>query len=181
MPGTVPQRVICFIDGSNLYSHLRDVFGSGKVHLPRLSHYLAGTGRRLVEWRYYAAPIPQGTSPVDKQNYAAQQRFFLFVQRHRKGVLRLGRFQREASGAFREKGVDVLLAVDLVRLAAEDRYDVAIVVSGDGDLVPAIKTVQQLYDKTAEVALPAVQAYHVLQAADRYHEITQSLFDKVKL
>ena len=47
----------------------------------------------------------------------------------------MARFERDRQGNLREKGVDVLLAIDLVRMAAEDRYDVAIVLSGDGDLV----------------------------------------------
>lgn len=175
------QRVVCFIDGANLYSHLRDTFGSGRVKLAELCHLLAGKGRRLIQWRYYAAAIPQGSTPDELKKYAAQQRFFHFVQRHRKGELRLGRFQCDETGRLREKGVDVLLAVDLVRLAAENRYDTAIVLSGDGDLVPAMDVVQQVYHKRVEVALPQVQAYHVRHAADSYIEITSGLFDQVKL
>jgi len=42
----------------------------------------------------------------------------------------------------REKGVDVQIAIDLVIGAVEDSYDVAIVVSSDTDLIPAIKYVR---------------------------------------
>jgi hypothetical protein len=38
----------------------------------------------------------------------------------------------------REKGIDVILALDLVLGAIRDEYDVAILFSGDTDLVPAI-------------------------------------------
>lgn len=51
-----------------------------------------------------------------------------------------------------EKGIDVALAVDLVRLAAEGAYDVAIVLSGDTDLLPAIETVATLTGAHVEVA-----------------------------
>jgi len=40
-----------------------------------------------------------------------------------------------------EKGIDVRLAVDLVRLAYENAYDVGIVFSADTDLLPAIEAV----------------------------------------
>ncbi|MBD3348298.1 MAG: NYN domain-containing protein [Candidatus Eisenbacteria bacterium] len=180
VPAEGPPRVVCFIDGSNLYSHLRDSFGAGKVHLPSLCHKLAGAHRRLHQWRMYAAPVPQGDTDEDKRRYAGQQRFFEFVRRHRKGALRLARFQKDAHGILREKGVDVLLAVDLVRLAAEDAYDVAVVLSGDGDLVPAIKTVQEVYARRVEVALPDVPAYHVHQEADAYLEVTTALFEAVR-
>ena len=39
----------------------------------------------------------------------------------------------------REKGVDVKLAIDVVIGATDDTYDVAMIVSSDTDLVPAIR------------------------------------------
>ena len=43
-----------------------------------------------------------------------------------------------------EKQVDVLIAVDLVSLAHQDDYDVAYLLSADGDFVPAVREVQRL-------------------------------------
>lgn len=47
-------------------------------------------------------------------------------------------------GRPQEKGIDVALAVDFVRLAYEGAYDVGIVASHDTDLVPAWETVHDL-------------------------------------
>lgn len=44
-----------------------------------------------------------------------------------------------AWGAAREKGIDVMLALDLALGAQRGDFDVAIVVSGDTDLVPALE------------------------------------------
>lgn len=181
MSGPTKPRVVCFIDGSNLYSHLREVFGEGKVHLPKLCARLSGPDRAFWQFRFYGAPLPQGQTTEAKRAYGAQQRFFRYIRTHRKGVLQLGRFQQDKDGRLHEKGVDVYLAVDLVRLAAEDAYDVAIVFSGDADLVPAVETVRQVYKKRVEVAMPDVKAYHIRQAADCYHEIDGGLFLEVKL
>jgi uncharacterized LabA/DUF88 family protein len=41
----------------------------------------------------------------------------------------------------REKGIDVLIAVDLVTMAADDEYDIAVLASADTDLVPALEYV----------------------------------------
>ena len=54
------------------------------------------------------------------------------------------RYRREiSSGATvwraEEKGIDVLLAVDLVRGAYLDEYDTAVVASADTDLLPALR------------------------------------------
>ncbi len=178
MPNGRAKRVVCFIDGSNLYAHLRYTFGNGKVNLPKLCGLVTGPGRKLVQWRFYGAPLPQGSTAAEQKDFAAQQRFFHYVRRHRKGALRLGRLQRDKHGTLHEKGVDVLVAIDLVRLAAEDAYDTAVLFSGDGDLVPAIQMVQDIYGKRVEVCLPKVPAYHVRQVADGYHEITAELFAK---
>ncbi|MFX1502634.1 MAG: NYN domain-containing protein, partial [Promethearchaeota archaeon] len=49
-----------------------------------------------------------------------------------------------------EKKVDIKIAVDMVSLAYENKYDIAILVSGDGDFVPVIKKIKDL-DKSVEL------------------------------
>lgn len=43
---------------------------------------------------------------------------------------------------YREKGIDVKLATDLIVGAVDDQYDVALIVSSDTDLIPAIDWVR---------------------------------------
>lgn len=50
----------------------------------------------------------------------------------------------------REKGIDVKLAVDLMAGSIDGKYDTAIVVSSDTDLVPAIDWVRKRYKKRVE-------------------------------
>jgi uncharacterized LabA/DUF88 family protein len=50
----------------------------------------------------------------------------------------------------REKGIDVKLATDLIVGAVDDRYDTAIVVSSDSDLIPAIDWVRIKRNKKVE-------------------------------
>jgi len=47
----------------------------------------------------------------------------------------------------REKGIDVMLATDLIVGAVEDVYDIAIIISSDADLIPAIKWVRETKNK----------------------------------
>ena len=51
-----------------------------------------------------------------------------------------------------EKGIDVALAVDFVRLAIEGAYDIGILFSCDTDLMPALETVALLPAADVEVA-----------------------------
>ena len=48
---------------------------------------------------------------------------------------------------YHEKGVDVLMAVDLLTGAYEDTYDTAILVSSDTDLIPALTKVRAMKKK----------------------------------
>lgn len=61
----------------------------------------------------------------------------------------------------REKGVDVRIAIDLLRLAQKGLHDVAIVLSEDSDLNEAIRGVYELRDYerwiAVENALPTGQ------------------------
>lgn len=41
--------------------------------------------------------------------------------------------------ATEEKGVDTLIATDMIRLAWEDAYDLAVLATSDADLVPAVE------------------------------------------
>ncbi len=51
-----------------------------------------------------------------------------------------------------EKGIDVALAIDFVRLAIEERYDVGILMSTDTDLKPALEFVHRRGAQRVEVA-----------------------------
>ncbi len=50
----------------------------------------------------------------------------------------------------REKGIDVKLATDMIISAMDDRYDTAILISSDTDLIPAIDIVAKRFKKKVE-------------------------------
>lgn len=55
--------------------------------------------------------------------------------------------QHETTSFMVEKAVDVMLAVDLVRLAVRDKYDVAYILSADGDYTPAVEAAKEVGKK----------------------------------
>ncbi len=50
----------------------------------------------------------------------------------------------------REKGIDVKIATDLIAGAVDDKYDTAIVVSSDTDLIPALDWIKHRQNKKVE-------------------------------
>ena len=152
-------RVAVFIDYQNVYHGAREVFGDPSTDPPTMGHVnplrlgllLTQLGeevdsdRELVAVTVYrgkpgAKSHPNLRSAFDRQIAAWKQMSLVTVK------TRPLRYQPIAwsSGApsewrGEEKGIDVLIALDIALGARDDRYDVAVLVSADTDLVPAIE------------------------------------------
>lgn len=154
------ERVYIFVDGSNLYKAVRQMFGAGRLDLEKLARFLTKT-RKLVRVHYYSSPFPRQRDAEIAKN---QQRFYEAVRRMPGFKLLLGRLE-DHDGTLVEKGVDVRIAVDMLRMAHGNAYDTAILVSSDGDFVGAVEAIQEL-GKQVEVAY-FHKAWALSQAADR--------------
>jgi len=95
---------------------------------------------------YYNTPLirpRRGDSQHDAKNQRCrpQQRFFNTLRFIPNLTFKLGHFQRLLNGGQVEKGVEVMLAIDMLTLASKDRYNVAIPVPSDADYKCAIEAV----------------------------------------
>lgn len=140
-----------FIDGSNLYMSLKHQFAKARINVAKLMDKLAG-GRPLVRAYYYSAPLDPADSP---QEAIAQQRFFNALRQVPYLTLRMGKLVRRDTTfrcahcgrtsnvtAHLQKGVDARIVADMLKSAMLGHYDVAILVSGDADLVDAVNAVK---------------------------------------
>ena len=144
------ERVMVYIDGSNLYRSLQNSFGRTNLDYSKFSEKLAGN-RRLVRIYHYGVRIDQTKQP---DQYKAQQSFFDALGKLRRFELRFGRlvYDNLSNLPLYEKGVDIKLATDMLLHASRNNYDVAILVSGDTDFVDMVQAVKDL-GKNVEVAL----------------------------
>ena len=139
-------RVAIFIDGSNFYHSLKDSqgFHENEIDFEKLVKILKGDNL-LIGVYYYNAPLDRG---LNEEIYWKQQRFFDELRRIPgfNVILCTPRKRKLANGKveYKMKGDDIHLAIDMVSFAYENTYDTAVIVSGDGDFVPAIKRVQKL-------------------------------------
>jgi uncharacterized LabA/DUF88 family protein len=53
-----------------------------------------------------------------------------------------------------EKGVDTMIATDMIRLAWEEAYDIAVLASSDSDLVPAVAFLNEKGRKVVQAGFP---------------------------
>ncbi|MDE1848697.1 MAG: NYN domain-containing protein [Nanoarchaeota archaeon] len=94
------------------------------------------------------------TKQIDRQirNKNAQQKFFNNINSFKfPAELKTTLLKNNFDGDVFQKGVDVSLATDLVHLAHTQAYDFAIILSGDTDLVEAVKCVKENLSRTVAV------------------------------
>ena len=143
--GDNPKRVAIFIDGLNVRHRLRECGWEEFFDVNALARELAGP-RQLVG-AYYYHPAPNREHLGD-QRYGFERAYLQRVAKDEDVAVPAGAYMakrtRNSVVFWTEKLTDVLLASDLVYMAAKDVMDVAIVASADADIVPAIKRCREL-------------------------------------
>lgn len=135
------NRVAVFIDGANLYNRLRECRWPTCVNIGQFAGRLAGNRTLVGVWYYNVSPPAE--RPMDQ--IARQERYYSLVREDPAVRFTLGFLQRRivsGKAVYEEKGVDVSLVVDMLTGAFTDAYDVAILVSSDGDFKPAVEAVR---------------------------------------
>jgi uncharacterized LabA/DUF88 family protein len=71
---------------------------------------------------------------------------------------------------FEEKQTDVNIAIQLFKLAIQEKYDKALIISGDSDLIPSIEAVKSIFpNKQVGVIIPIGRSAELLkQTCDFY-------------
>lgn len=138
------ERVFICFDGSNFYHILRspkiDVHNTLKFDYKKFANWLAD-GRDIITCKYYVGIIKfdQHNSVKSQKRVSNQQRLFSHLEKQKIEIVR--GYLMKNNGVYKEKGVDVRIAVDLLSGAYENQYDTFILISSDTDLIPAIQKV----------------------------------------
>lgn len=181
------DRCAIFIDGAYLEKVLKNEFDETRIDFGKLSRELAGDAQILRTYYYNCMPF-QDDPPTEhqKEMHAKRDSFIARLQKLDRYEVKLGKLVKRACEKcqyirFEQKRLDVLIAVDLVRLSAARQIDQAILVTGDSDFVPAVKAAKmdgvlvQLYYSSHS---KSDELYNV---CDERFEITKKMIEKVKL
>jgi len=136
------KRVAIFIDGGNFYRRIRqdNLIPKGtKFDYAKFSEFLARE-RMIISKSYYIGIVRNHDKTPKSQKMVESQQKLLSNMAKAGYEIKRGRIVYD--NKIREKGVDVQIAIDLVIGAVENNYDVAIIVSSDTDLIPAVKYVR---------------------------------------
>lgn len=133
------MKVSVFIDGNNFYFGLKRIYGNNlsDFDFEKFCKFLS-ENNELVNIFYYNADLDKERN---FEKYKSQQKFFRRLEDIPKFNLILCNLIKRRLGDeyyYVLKEDDIHLAVDMVLGACDNEYDKAIIVSGDGDFVPAV-------------------------------------------
>ncbi len=177
------KKVVLFIDGNNFYYGLKRVYGKDKhltnFNFKKLGEILAGKDREFLRAFYYNASLDYSD---DQEKYWKQQKFFDKIRNTEKVKLILARLQkRKVKGTTKNyyvvKGDDIHIAVDMVKGTYENTFDIVILVSGDGDFVPAVKAVQEKGKSVENAYFKLSLSWHLKQECDSSVQLTKEILD----
>lgn len=157
------KRAIILIDGSNFYFKLRGLGLDGLLNFDfsRFSKKLF-LNLSLVQAIYYIGGIKTDGSKRAYQMFVNQRRLLSHLKAC--GFDYYLGYLLKSGDHYKEKGVDVKIATDLLLGACKNQYDLAFVVSSDSDLIPAIQGAQALRKTIIYVGFKHHPSHALIQA-----------------
>lgn len=211
LAGDPNARVMVFIDGQNLYKQCKRLFNYPLCHPHLLAEHLAGPRtKHLPRVRFYTGRPNQNIAGERKKARNLDRRLGVMRQCGIDVITRQLRYhwdwghqeqlpRPKADVSSRtveltpwqrpqEKGIDLVLGLDVIEFMLNDKYDVAIIVSLDRDLfeIPqAAKNLRAAVDRPVriEAAVPVPEDMRrpkTLPHFDFTHQITRDVFELVR-
>jgi len=191
------ERVTIFIDGGNFYHLALRKLGSSESNFDfeKFATFLAN-GRKVAETgkRYYIGTVMEKVGDLRSKEAMSKQTALFTRLKDAKWEIRTSKLRKRTEEIkiddrvvdyknilkkgiekiqyerLREKGIDVKLATDLIAGAVDNKYDVAIIVSSDADIVPAIDWVRNRTGKKVEYI-----GFSIIDEQDNKKSATPSL------
>jgi len=170
------ERVQVFIDQSNLYKVVEKAYPGHQLDYKKLAMKLVGR-RKLVRINIYVSTLnPEWDSEPSK----AQERFisalidvpFVTVKTRLlryKPIMKHG--IRVGMKRDREKGIDILLATDMLSQAYVGGYDSMILVSGDGDYAPVLEEIKKMGKRVENAFLEESRSNALRRVSDIFVDL----------
>ena len=185
------KRVVAFVDGQNLFNAAKQAFGYDYpnydvLKLAQLVCELRGQKQQeiwtLQKLHFYTG-MPSPTKDEARNRFWKAKLGAMGMKKHL--IQTFSRPLVYRNGVGQEKGIDVRLALDAVRLAHENRYDVALIFSQDQDfseLAVEIKRIAESQNRwvTVVCAYPYSADYPNKSGIDKtdWFKIDKTLYDQ---
>ena len=173
------ERVITYIDGFNLYFGLRESGWKSLywLNLAELSRQLLKPHQSLERVKYFTSRIT--AKPFDPDKPKRQNTFLEALQTLPDIDIFYGHYLEKPAKCLKcgaiwrtheEKMTDVNIAVQLLTDAQKNRYDTALLISGDSDLYGPLESIRQNFpEKRIVIAFPPARNSRQLKSVAHAH------------
>ena len=154
------ERVIVYVDGFNLYFGMREAgFDNSRwLNIVELAESLLQHNQILDSVKYFTSRVSNNpdkqkrqSTYIDALESTSVKIIYGNYQDGKEECKRCGHLWRTA----KEKMTDVNIATYIITDAFQDKYDMAMLISGDSDLVPPINAVHKHFsNKRVFIAFP---------------------------
>ena len=139
------KRAVAFFDGQNLFNAAKEAFGYPypNYDVQKLAQAVCDQQGWVLSGIQFYSGIPDQAIDPDRHHFWSAKlavmgtrgvRSFTRPLRYQNKLISLPNGSITTTLVGREKGIDVRIALDIVRLALDNRYDIALVFSQDQDL-----------------------------------------------
>lgn len=169
------KKVVAYLDGQNLFYAVKQAFGYPYPNYDPMSlaeHICTEKGWELVSVRFYTGVPDLEDKPFwhefwsNKIAIMGKKGIQTFKRslRYRNQTIALPSGKTITALVGQEKGIDIRIALDMVRMAHQKAYDIALIFSQDQDLTEAVEEVKTIANEQkrwikAASAFPASPTY----------------------
>lgn len=206
------KKVYAYYDGSNFYHLCKMNYGITNVYFHHITNELIDLkNETLVKIKYFNAPVNQNEVPAkyaEQLRFFSHLRKTPFLDlilgrlvkrkiKHINILCEKCGFQKieevdcplcgkkiDLDKTYKsvEKGVDVGLAINLLLDALNDKYDIALLFSGDADFCPAIRyIIKNLNKEIIFCHFPTPKTDELIQSCSENRLITKEMVEKAQI
>lgn len=176
------MKVAVFIDNSNVFRNIQNERKIDKTWISfydplKLAEKLIG-GRSLAFINFYCTRPPARLLNEDEKHqriYRHTNAYYAAVEKLPNVYIKFGALNG-TNGALTEKNLDTQLTTDMITGAALGTYDVAILVSNDGDYVSAVTGVKQFGKKVETIFFRGYFSINLRKVSDVTRRARKSFF-----
>jgi uncharacterized LabA/DUF88 family protein len=178
----IMKKVSIFIDGNNFYHglkyHYKNNLKAIDFNFNKLIKFLI-KDNSLINIFYYNASLDKNEN---LHKYESQKKFFDKLREIPNMNLILCRLLKRKirntnNYYYVLKEDDIHMAVDIVEGACDNLFDIAILVSGDGDFVPAVRAVQKRGKVIENIYFKNSSSRNLKRHCDNSFELTKEILD----
>lgn len=158
--GMTKERVMVYVDGFNIYFGMLEAgYDTYKwLNLRTLALSLLKRNQELIGLKYFTSRVSNNPDKQKRQTSYIEaletQSVQIFYGQYQKGSVKCNKCCHTWQN-YNEKMTDVNIATQMIIDAYQDNYDMAMLISGDSDLVPPIRAIHENFKhKRVFVAFP---------------------------